>query len=204
MPAPMHSGTFSQNHAVRKGTHFMKHTDGLRNELQMRFFTPDLYLEINSSNAVAVDAAMDAWEKAIVVYKKHLTALLKGMPPQIRHLAKLSLHDWELVSVDADPVTTASTASVEVRHDGQLIVLFYVLWDTVQRLASPENWSFSGERVHWLYDELDRTGNRGGQLIHRILLSDGTTLTIPFSACFVKRIKLTKAFSKSELKSLSV
>lgn len=161
----------------------------------MQYFTPRLYLELNSTDADVVERASERWEEAIGTYKAHLAKILKGKSSELRRLGKLSLHDWELVKTkmhhdipapeSGGPPVWFSAASLVVRHENQTLWLLYLLWDKVQRVASPKNWTLSKDRVHWLYDELDAAGDMPDHFVHRVLLSNGSTLIIPFSTFFL-------------------
>jgi len=211
----MRFGTFSPTREGRKDIRSMSLLADPLNDLgKMRYFTPELYLQINSSDDKLVERAQQRWEKAIVAYRKHVSAILTGMPSELRDLANISLHDWELTRIvrhhdtatpsgSADLPLWQSTAWIALRQGDELVVLSYVLWDKVQNVAAPKNWSFSKKRVHWLYDELDRVGGQCDRLIHRVLLSNGVTLGIPFSTCIVRRIKLQEVMPESELAELA-
>jgi hypothetical protein len=161
----------------------------------MQYLTPRLYLEINSGDADVVERASDRGEKAIVTYKKHLAEILKGKSSELRRLGSLSLHDWELIKTkthhdvpapgSGSPPVWYSAASLVVRHEKQSLWLLYLLWNKVQRIAAPRNWTLSKDRVHWLYDEVDAVGNAPDRFVHRVLLSNGSTLVIPFSTFFL-------------------
>jgi hypothetical protein len=71
-------------------------------------------------------------------------------------------------------------AVLSVKHDGRVLSLIYLLWDRVRNHESVADWPFSKLRVHWLYDEIDIAPAGRGMFLHRILLSDGRVLEIPF------------------------
>jgi hypothetical protein len=176
----------------------------------MHYFTPQLFLEINSSDDAVVERAAGRWEKAIAAYRKHLATILRGMPSELRDLGELSLHDWDVVNIAvnhraATPSGVAglpvwySTASIAVRDGEKLLILLYVLWDKAVTIPAPENWSLSKDRVHWLYDELELASDRPDRLVHQILLSNGVTLVIPFSTCIVQTLRMDQVVTQAEL-----
>jgi hypothetical protein len=57
---------------------------------------------------------------------------------------------------------------------------------------APEGWPFSKLREHWLYDEVDRLPEERGPFWHRILLSSGVELDIPFTTVVIHRFALPK------------
>jgi hypothetical protein len=83
------------------------------------------------------------------------------------------------------PPAWYSAASLVVGHEKETLWLLYLLWDKAQRIAAPRNWTLSKDRVHWLYDEVDTAGNAPDRFVHRVLLSNGSTLVIPFSTFFL-------------------
>ncbi len=172
----------------------------------MKYFTPELFLEINSADDVVADAAMGRWEKAVQDYRRHLSALVTEVPGGLQRLAGLSLHDWELVKLDMEGSDFAGGCDagfwLVLRNGKERLILFYLLWDKIKRSDAPAACRFSKKRVHWLYDELDSMANRRGRFVHRILLSNGEMLSIPFSGVFVEPMKVDEAFSQDELAAL--
>ena len=71
--------------------------------------------------------------------------------------------------------------------------LIYVLWDRTRTHQPQESWPFSTQRKHWLYDEVDVAPIRHGLFVHRVLLSDGTVLEIPFVSTLVHSFPLPEA-----------
>lgn len=170
----------------------------------MRFFTPELYLQFNSDDDAEADRANAVWEEAVEQYRRHLKSLAKQMPAAVKSLAKLCLHDLELLSFQQQPEASSaprakrehaspqwSGAALLCLRDGDDVhTLMYVLCGPVRQQASPRNWPFSNERRHWLYDEIDAGRRPAGSFLHRILFSDGSILEIPFSMVFVDRFAL--------------
>ncbi len=153
----------------------------------MRFFTPELYRRFNSPDDGIADVADAEWEAAVADYRRHLEEIVGLLPESAVPLTELSWHDAELLSFDkrlptGEPFSFLpwpAIAFLAVRQGGNLVVTDYVLWDDV-RERREENWPFSTERVHVLYDEIDLDHSRPGHFLHRLLFSDGRTLEIPF------------------------
>ena len=107
----------------------------------MRYFTPKLVLQLNSSDSETVDEAMEQWEKAIVAYRKRL----EKMPLQSLPIANLSLHDWNLVNI-AVAAQKGATVVIALRDNENLVFLVYLLTQKLRRIDSPEDWPFSKSR----------------------------------------------------------
>ena len=178
----------------------------------MLFFTPELYARFNSSDEREADEADEAWERASVRYRKHLDGIRDRMPSAVRKLADLCLHDVELLAFDqaVEPAFLtphaptapfpywSATAVLSVRSESGIATLFYVLWDRTREVPSPEDWPFSKEHVHWLYDEIDTHAGQPGLFLHRILFSDGRVVEIPFMSVIVHNIFLVSV-EKSDM-----
>jgi hypothetical protein len=161
----------------------------------MKYFTPELYLLYNSADDDEANLADEAWENAIRSYRAELDSSRGLMPSRVVELADTpALHDAELLSLRADfpgSVRTESSlpmaSTISLRQDGQIIHLDYLLWDEVVQSPPLASWPFSPARVHWLYDEValeEATPGSGPnparRFWHRILLSDGRSIAIPF------------------------
>lgn len=183
--------------------------DQPRNELgRMRYFTPELLMQLNSKDSEVVDRAMEQWEKATVAYKKSLARVLTELPPQSREIADLSLHDWKLVMIKpasrAGPGIHRNAMFLVLEIRKHLAVVSYELTQKLQRIDSPDGWSLAGNsNVYWLYDEVALNGSNPNSFVHRILFSDGTTLVVPFSAIEVAQIKPEHSVSHSDLMQIA-
>lgn len=171
----------------------------------MRYFTPELYVRFNSADDEVADQANQSWEEALAEYEKHVATIRDQMPDQVRKLSELNLHDAELLACDEavepnfsppshplgpHPLSPAM-AIVSVKHGDQIASLIYLLQDRIQVHPALENWSFSKLRTHWLYDELDVVPGKREVYIHRVLLSDGRVLEIPFYSVFIHGLSLS-------------
>ncbi len=64
------------------------------------------------------------------------------------------------------------------------------LSDHTHTREAPEGWRFSKLQEQWLYDELDLMNDHRGPFVHRILLSTGITLEIPFMSVVIHRFTM--------------
>jgi hypothetical protein len=163
----------------------------------MKFFKPGLYLRYNSSDDAVADRADRQWERAIRAYRAHLETFANTMNDRVKELAEsLCLHDAELLSIQVDsspgrakrPPYLPGVATVSVKSGGTIVNLFYPLWEEVGESTTPKDWPFSRLRTHWLYDEIDLAeSGRSPRYWHRILLSDGRVISIPFAEVIIHR-----------------
>lgn len=170
----------------------------------MKFFTPDLYLRFNSPDDAEADRADAEWEDAIRRYRGHLEGLRDRMPSPVCRLAELCLHDAEVLAREQQiepffPVAPSEPfpfpswfgfAIVSLRQDGAIVSLIYSLWDRVRERPADETWPFSKDRPRWLYDEIDLVTPERGLFLHRVLLSDGCVLEVPFLSVLIHGIPL--------------
>jgi hypothetical protein len=168
----------------------------------MKFFTPELIIKFNSSDDEEADRANEEWEAAIRAYREHLDGIRDQMPSQVKKLAGLCLHDAELLACEerTEPFFPGSqfepfpfwfgSAILSIRQGNKIISLIYVLRDRVRTYASSEEWPFSKLRTHWLYDEVDVSPNRREVFLHRVLLSDGVIMEIPFLSALIHSFPL--------------
>ena len=187
----------------------------------MKFFTPQLYQQFNSLNDEEADRANEQWEEALRAYQRHLSEIRDRLPSQIIKLSELDLHDAEILAQSEEirvrvhlsrfPITFPHSGAFLVRgrrgdreKKGEAISLIYGLWDRVREQPSPEGWKFSKLRPHWLYEELDWIQDRrGGLFFHRILLSDGRVLEIPFISVVIHHFVLPTVESEGRAKQIA-
>ncbi|HYH67309.1 MAG TPA: hypothetical protein VD866_21610 [Urbifossiella sp.] len=177
----------------------------------MRYFTPDLYLRHNSPDDRIADAATEAWEESLQAYQAHLEHLRDRLPTRVRELSELYLHDAELLAQQdaVTPDSLAPTGSARVapfwvpqsilslRQGDTLVTLIYHLRDNVRTTPAPHDWPFSKGRVDWLYDEIDTSAE---SFLHRVFLSDGRLLEIPFASVVIHSAPLKAAKSREAVR----
>ena len=177
----------------------------------MRFFTPALYLRFNSPDDAVADAADAEWEAAAGEYRAHLDGIREHLPTRVRELAELNLHDAELLRwQEVDTPVAAAPADwakrlphpywlpqsiLSLRQGDTLVTLIYHLADNVRTNPAPNGWPFSKVRADWLYDEVDVAPAPQGSFLHRVFLSDGRVLEIPFASVVIHTapLRLTAA-----------
>jgi hypothetical protein len=168
----------------------------------MKFFTPELFIKYNSSDDDEADRADEKWEAAIRAYREHLAGLRDQMPSQVKKLADLCLHDAEFLACDQPTEPFFPSLSFEpfafwsgfailsIRQGNKIVSLIYLLWDRVRKYEPCEEWPFSERRTHWLYDEVDVSPNERRLFFHRVLLSDGVIMEIPFHSALIHSFSL--------------
>lgn len=176
----------------------------------MKYFTPELFMAYNSPDDEVAARADSEWDEATVRYKDERTGIIDRMPAAIRDLATMCLHDAEVISRNsrktplhaliermpflvhpemAIPLWTA-TDIISLRLDDEFIFLYYSLYDEVTVTPPPVGWAFGRGPETWLYDEVGvlRPMIPWPVYVHRILLSSGVTLDIPFGGVFIHRV----------------
>jgi hypothetical protein len=148
----------------------------------MKYFTPRLYLDFNSDDPDVVDEADRQWEEADRLYKKHLRGIESKLTPSVRKLSRsLCLHDADYLGFSSLPHVAGDEGPLAVlstRQEANLTLLIYLLAEEPLIQQVHETWPFSGERVHWLYDEFSLADS--GVQQHEILLSNGRMLLFRF------------------------
>lgn len=155
------------------------------NEQVMRFFTPELYIRFNSPDDAVANQADEDWESALKAYSHHMSKLRRWMPHEVKKLAKLNLHDAEVVAFrtfgHAESPFPNHRVEVSLKLNNQLVELEYFLSDDLQIRDFGDASPFSKQCPLWLYEEIDVDADAQGMFVHRILLSDGRVITIPFT-----------------------
>lgn len=191
----------------------MKPRTAKPSESVMKFFTPELYLRFNSSNEDEADRANEEWESALAEYREHLSRIWDSMPSPVRKLTEVCLHDAEFLGLDqnVDPLLLptdelaphtfwTATAIIDVNQKGKIVSLIYLLWDRVREHAPMQRWPFSKASPHWLYDEVDVAPGRQVMFSHRVLLSNGRVLEIPFVSAIVHTLPVPRSGEKKGIR----
>jgi len=183
----------SQIPGRRVGTRFMKRRSEKHFEHVMRFFTPELYVRFNSPDEEEADRANEEWETALVGYRKHLDQIWGQIPDDGKQLADLCLHDAELLGPKqaVEPLFRPAIVILPLIQEDHLVTLIYMLSEPVREHPAAQDWPFSRLRTHWLYDEIDVDGEQRGMFVHRVLLSDGRVLEIPFVSAMIRSVALS-------------
>ncbi len=166
----------------------------------MKYFTPELYLRYNATDDEEADLADEAWEQAILLYKRSLKEHRSAMPPNVRTLAeKCCFHDAVVLGWQTHEKSNGQKSNrhrmltLGLQNHDEMIVLCYFLCDAPKETRRRKHWPFSQDRKHWLYDEVGLTesvvrADGSCEFVHRILWSDGSELEIPFADVIVDRI----------------
>jgi hypothetical protein len=155
--------------------------------MTMKFFTPELFVRLNSDNDDEIDQAEADWEAARKKYQKHFKRIEAKLPrPLVKLCNAVPLHDavverprhlaWTVYENDdrgEHSWTILSVRQPDAAYD--LVYLDPVEPSQLNRLVdSPV---FTEENVIWLYDEVSY---QRGICMHEILFSNGVVLTIRF------------------------
>lgn len=214
MPALMHCRIISRIRGLPRDTHSMKHPIEKPADQIMRFFTPELYLQFNSSDESVANRADEEWERAVNEYKLHLETLRDGMPSQVRKISELCLHDAEVLGMDFQsfsPLPQAlwpvpfwsALAILSLKQDNTVQSLIYTLWDRVREYPGPKDWPFAKSPKLWLYDEIDPAKDGRGMFLHRALFSDGSIVEVPFVSAIVSVVRLPVADKSGEKRRIA-
>ena len=157
----------------------------------MKYFTPRLFADLNSSDERVADKAEREWEEGRTEYQEHVKQIAAELPKSLREFCRsTSLHDAIVESGEplidavwlmslADSKRKRSWASLPVRRNGIRFWLHYA--DPVEppEIIHPvESPVFRQDMVLWLYDEVDVV--KKGVFSHSILLSNGDVLIFRF------------------------
>jgi hypothetical protein len=192
---PTHCRIINRTRDRPQAIRFMKRQIAKPSDEIMRFFTPELYRRFNAPEGL--EETHEAWEKALKDYEQHLRAIRPHMPQSVKQLSKLCLHDAEVLAVLAP---FENTATVLLKQENTLYCLLYRLVGQVREHGSADDWPYSKQRKHWLYDELDAEPAGRKEYRHRILFSDGSVLELPFASVSIHRIPMD---ANGELQGLS-
>ena len=157
----------------------------------MKYFTPDLYVQGNSSDDDVVDRVEEEWERRNKRYQRHYKKIAHELPEALRRFHdEQCLHDADWCGVARLPTyafpLNSQDVTVIARQENTLIPEFKNTLAILQYVvAAPpviekplESKVFSDVQPIWLYDEIDRVGP--GVFSHSILVSNGLVVTIQF------------------------
>ena len=146
----------------------------------MKFFTPEIYRDLNSRDRKKALAAHEKWEHALEAYGEHLSEIERKLPSRVRELAhSLCLHDAEFEGHLLPTVGGQPLAILMMRQESESVYLVYMLAKKPQMKTTNRRSPVSRHEVLWLYDEFDVGADGIPQ--HEILLSDGRTLSLRFT-----------------------
>ena len=174
----------------------MKHQLAKHSDDEFKFFTRELYVKFNSLNEQEADEADVEWERAVRDYRAHLASLAKRLPTDVEQLSTLCLHDAELIDAEELFLTRLSDSAVvgvKLREDDDLwraYFILYSLFEEVREVAPPPKWPYPDAPFQWMYDEVDVSEGRRKRFIHRIMLSDGRVVVVPFTHVNIRMLEI--------------
>jgi hypothetical protein len=178
------------------GIRFMKRSTEKRSDEELKFFTQELYMKFNSLDDDEACAADEEWETAIRDYQDYFASVSQRMPDDVKLLRSFCFHDADLIdpkNLFLSKLPESGLAGMVLRVEenvSRAYLILYLLVDDVRELPSPANWPYPDPPIQWLYDELDISEGRQGAFIHRIMLSDGRVVVVPFTNVRVQTISL--------------
>lgn len=183
-----------------RGIPSIRHPTEKLSDQIMHFFTPELYMQFNSSNDEIADQAEEAWESALQDYQHHLEKIRPKMIPQVSKISELNLHDAEILKLQQDmetfpqsfnlfPWHPSLATMINLRQGREILSLVYMLHGKARSCSAKDGWHFSRLRRHWLYDEIDMQNGKESLFVHRILFSDGSAIEIPFFSVIVSSFR---------------
>lgn len=157
----------------------------------MKFFTPELYVQGNSSDEDLLDEAAAEWERRIKRYRRHYKKFEAELPLMLRRFHdEQCLHDADVFAPAYLPRNAPWNGREVVIIAQQVNTLFAEYINTLAILqysitAAPiidipmQSKVFNSTQPIWLYDEIDRI--EAGVFSHEILISDGRVIKLLFS-----------------------
>src|SRR5947209_15018428 len=112
----------------------------------MKFFTPELFVELNSDDNDVVDRAEEEWANALRRYRQHLKRISDKLPTSLKRFSdEYCLHDASVLppSDHGEPFLPlllwrpqhskpdSTGAIIPVKSEGSLVLLWYL--DTSRR-----------------------------------------------------------------------
>lgn len=152
----------------------------------MKYFTPELFVALNSADDAAAAAAENQWEIATCDYRTYLCRIEAKLPETLRKFAAdVCLHDAEIVAPIAGlhsalPYLTMQLHSagnrrsfsvLSVGQEGALMTLLYSNVEPPQVQLAGRSDVFYDDHLIWLYDEISCP--KRGRFCHEILFSNG-------------------------------
>lgn len=147
----------------------------------MKYFTPELYAQFNSSDPAKASLADQRWDAAEVRYEKRLKEIRRKLPEKVRVLSDtICLHDASYLGFTKSPLPPWrwELAIIQLQQAEKLYFLVYILPEEPVITKPVESPVFADEQPRWLYDEVDLLEK--GTYSHQILISNGYVLNLVF------------------------
>lgn len=157
----------------------------------MKYFTPDLYVRMQSRDSDLADRADDDWDRAVKAYASRREFFRAKAPESVKYLADcLNLHDAEFV----DMLESPECVLILAREYRTLYMLDYHPTAAVETSAPYDSPVFTPYGARFLYDEIDVECPRNYS--HAILLTDGRVLRVRFDRVEVYELHPRGTISK--------
>lgn len=157
----------------------------------MKYFLPELYVQLNSPDVALADAAEEAIDRAAERYNRRWEEIKSRLPSQVvQFYEEQDLHDADVLAPakisdsgspwkTGDVVLVAQQMRTAIEESlNALLFLHYAIVEEPQVRIPICSEVFSEVQRTWLYDEFDIEGS--GVYTHSILVSDGRVLKIFF------------------------
>lgn len=164
----------------------------------MKYMTPELISRTRSTDEDAADRAWHEWEAVGRAYRKHLRSIRNDLPPGVRRLRKLDLHDARVLTMASDLVRHFSLI-VELDGEGEpagrRFELRYQLVGHVEhavKFAKHPVLAGDGRPMsRLLYDEIEshQAALPPGEFTHCLLFTGGCELQVTFTALAIRRLR---------------
>lgn len=168
----------------------------------MKYFTPELYMRMQSTDEAEIVAVDAEWEHAGALYERRLKKIHSELPRAVRQLLNdLYLHDADVIDLGREGDLFVFVLRLDAAPR-PLVVLKYRLVDepVIDTAALPEQ--YCSKHVEWMYDEINVV-SRKRHFTHEILLSNGWEIRLRFRELQVTVTQGLLRASESEGPSVS-
>ena len=145
----------------------------------MKYFTPELFVRGNSTDARQVRGVEEEWEQALRRYERRWRKIRAAFPEGVRRFdeATVHLHDAEVLHLAREDQRFVMVLQPEIPAQNLVILMFTLTKDPVILTeALPD--AVRTQRRLWLYEEFDR--DRHNQFHFEVLLSNGWIVQLSF------------------------
>jgi hypothetical protein len=146
----------------------------------MKYFTPELMARIGSPDETVANAAEAEWDQLLERYEQRLQQLRADMPPNVRALGDLLLHDAEVLTIAARGNEFLIVLRKDIPPRDVVLLTFTLAAEPMIDTAALPAEDISPV-MQFLYDELDvvREGDQR-VYIESILFSSGWEVQLRF------------------------
>jgi hypothetical protein len=146
----------------------------------MRFYTRELYQRGQSEDTATLNAAEEEWERVNEAYEQHLRAIEPLMPPSVREMNAILLHDAEVRSISRQGKRLLMVLLKDIPPRDLVLLDYGLAAEPVLEpfTPAPGDWS---RPTDFLYDELDVVEGAGGPIFTQgIIFGNGWLLRLRF------------------------